>query len=203
MTKPTKWHVRSAKTQISLGIRPVWSESSLSAWRKLGSLATHGAHSEDSDQTGRMTLIRLGRCPGWSESSLGAHAVSLVLSRGGSFHAATHNARWPSTPQGVSLMWPPCQVVCWSSLPSCSISPPWYLQLSYQRFSSHCWPLGFLLAMILAAHLVTYNSNTERSFERVEGFNVPLRIRISTEISLIVLPAFFAVDHLVSFWPWY
>ena len=35
-------------------IRPVWSESSLSAWRKLGSLATHWAHSEDSDQTGRM-----------------------------------------------------------------------------------------------------------------------------------------------------
>ena len=33
--------VRPAKTQISLGMRPVWSESSLSAWRKLGSLATH------------------------------------------------------------------------------------------------------------------------------------------------------------------
>ena len=25
MTKPTKWHVRPVKTQISLGIRPVWS----------------------------------------------------------------------------------------------------------------------------------------------------------------------------------
>ena len=65
MTKPTKWHVRPAKTQISLGIRPVWSESSLSlislgirpvwsesslsAWRTLGSLATRWAHSEDSD----------------------------------------------------------------------------------------------------------------------------------------------------------
>ena len=34
-------------TQISLGIRPVWSESSLSAWRNLGSLATHWVHSED------------------------------------------------------------------------------------------------------------------------------------------------------------
>ena len=31
MTKPTKWHVRPAKTQTSLGIRPVWSESSLPA----------------------------------------------------------------------------------------------------------------------------------------------------------------------------
>ena len=46
VTKPTKWHVHPAKTQISLGIRPVWSESSLFAWRKLGSLATHWAHSE-------------------------------------------------------------------------------------------------------------------------------------------------------------
>ena len=30
-TKPKKWHVRPAKTQISLGIRPVWSESPLCA----------------------------------------------------------------------------------------------------------------------------------------------------------------------------
>ena len=46
-TKPTIWHVRPAKTQISLGIRPVWSESSLSAWRNIKSLATQWAHSED------------------------------------------------------------------------------------------------------------------------------------------------------------
>ena len=39
--KTNKWHVRQAKTQISLGIRPVWSEASLSTWRKFGSLATH------------------------------------------------------------------------------------------------------------------------------------------------------------------
>ena len=56
-TKPIKWHVRPAKTQISLRIRPVWSESSLSAWRNHGSLATHWAHSEDSDQTGRMPRL--------------------------------------------------------------------------------------------------------------------------------------------------
>ena len=47
MKKPTKCHVRPAKTQISLGIRPGWLESSLSAWRKLGSLATHLALNED------------------------------------------------------------------------------------------------------------------------------------------------------------
>ena len=40
LTKHTKWHVRPAKTQISLGIRAVWSESSLSTWRKLGPLAS-------------------------------------------------------------------------------------------------------------------------------------------------------------------
>ena len=55
--KTNKMTVRPAKTQISLGIRPVWSESSLSVWRKLESLATHWAHSEDSDQTGRMPRL--------------------------------------------------------------------------------------------------------------------------------------------------
>ena len=47
--------VRPAKTQISLGIRPVWPESSLSAWKNIGSLATHWAH--NSDQTGRMPSL--------------------------------------------------------------------------------------------------------------------------------------------------
>ena len=77
MTKPTKWHVRPAKTQISLGIRPVWSESSLSAWRMLGSLATHWAHSEDSDQTGQMPRLI------WVFA--GRTIILLVLSWGGSY----------------------------------------------------------------------------------------------------------------------
>ena len=55
--KTNKMAVRPVKIQINLGIRPVWSESSLSAWRKLGSLVTHWAHSEDSDQTGRMPRL--------------------------------------------------------------------------------------------------------------------------------------------------
>ena len=76
MTKPTKWHVRPAKTRISLGIRPVWPESSLSAWRKLGSLPTHWAHSEDSDQTGRMPRLI------WVFA--GRTVILLVLSWGGS-----------------------------------------------------------------------------------------------------------------------
>ena len=75
--KTNKWHVRPAKTQISLGIRPVLSESSLSAWRQLGSLATGWAQAN--------TLIRLGGCPGWSESSTGRTSILLVVSLGGSF----------------------------------------------------------------------------------------------------------------------
>ena len=55
--KIDKMTVRPEKTQISLGIRPVWLESSLSAWRKLGPLAAHWEHSEDSDQTGRMPRL--------------------------------------------------------------------------------------------------------------------------------------------------
>ena len=55
--KTNEMSVPPAKTQISLGIRPVWSESLLSAWRKLGSLATHLVHSEDSDQTGWMPRL--------------------------------------------------------------------------------------------------------------------------------------------------
>ena len=74
--KTYKVSVRPAKTQISLGIRPVWSESSLSAWRNLGSLATHWAHSENSDQTGRMPWLI------WVFA--GRTATLLVLTWGGS-----------------------------------------------------------------------------------------------------------------------
>ena len=57
MTKPTQWHVRPAKTQISLGIYPVRSESLLSAWRSVWTLATQWAPSKDSDQTGQMLRL--------------------------------------------------------------------------------------------------------------------------------------------------
>ena len=68
-------------------LRSAWAsaqsdQSSLSAWRKVGSIAIFWVHSEDSDQTGRMPrlIIRLGRCPGWSESSLGTrHFVGFII----------------------------------------------------------------------------------------------------------------------------
>ena len=83
VTKPTKWHVRPAKNQISLGIRPVWSESSLSAWRKHGSLATHWAHSEDSGQTGRMPMliwVFAGRTIIFSQYTENKITLSVLLS---------------------------------------------------------------------------------------------------------------------------
>ena len=57
MAKLTKWSVRPAKTQISLGICPVWSESSLSAWRNLGSLVILSVHSEDTDHHADLSLL--------------------------------------------------------------------------------------------------------------------------------------------------
>ena len=54
------WAATNDKTNKITLHPPVWSESSLSAWRILGSLATHRAHSEDSDQTVRL-LLELGK----------------------------------------------------------------------------------------------------------------------------------------------
>ena len=68
--------LRPAKTQISLGIRPVWSESSLCAqWIAKDQSFLH-ADSEDSDQTGRMPRLI------WVFA--GRTVILLVLSWGGS-----------------------------------------------------------------------------------------------------------------------
>ena len=76
MTKQTKWVCAQRR------LRSAWAsaqsdQSSLSAWRKLGSLATHWAHSEDSDQTGRMPRLI------WVFA--GCTLILLVLSYRGSF----------------------------------------------------------------------------------------------------------------------
>ena len=75
MSKPTKLPVCPAKTQISLGICPVWSASSLSAWGNLGSLATHWAHSEDIDQTAQMPRLI------WVFAWRTCHFVGFVMLR--------------------------------------------------------------------------------------------------------------------------
>ena len=76
-TKPTKWPVGPARTQISLGIHPDWSvvtvrpEETLGPWGPIECTAK--------------TLVRLGGCPGWFESLLGTLVILLVLSCTGSY----------------------------------------------------------------------------------------------------------------------
>ena len=55
--KTNKVTVRSAKTQISLGIHPVWSESSLCAWWVAKDPRFLHAGREDSEQTGQMPRL--------------------------------------------------------------------------------------------------------------------------------------------------
>ena len=85
-----------AKTQINLGICPIWSESSPSAWRKLGSLATHWAHSEDSDQTGRMPRLI------WVFA--GHTVILLVLSWGSSFRVSLETGQVRFVIYGVRFL---------------------------------------------------------------------------------------------------
>ena len=81
-TKPTKWSVCAAKTQISLVIRSAWPESLLSTWRRFF-LGTHNAHSEDSDKTGQMPKLI------WIFAGCTGH---IVLSCIGSFVVSRHAA---------------------------------------------------------------------------------------------------------------
>ena len=61
----TSWENQQNELCAQRRLRSAWASAQsdqppLSAWRKLGSLTTQWAHSEDSDQTGRMSrLIRL------------------------------------------------------------------------------------------------------------------------------------------------
>ena len=75
MTRPTNWPVRPAKTQISLGIRPVWSESSLCAEWVAKDPSFHHADSEDSDQTWQMPRLI------WVFAGRTCHFVGFVMRR--------------------------------------------------------------------------------------------------------------------------
>ena len=76
--EPTRLQLCQAETQIRLRICAVWSESSLFAWRRFGSLATRTVSCKDSGQTAQMhRLIRV--FPGRSSSSL---VASETLCRG-------------------------------------------------------------------------------------------------------------------------
>ena len=116
MSKPTKWPLRPAKTQISLATRPVWSASSLSAWRNIGSSATHRAHCEDSDQTGRTPRLI------WVFAGCTDHFVEYVyvnLSR-----LTTKPTKWPLCPAktqislGICPVWSESSLSTWRSIGS-------------------------------------------------------------------------------------
>ena len=70
--KTNKMNVRPAKIQISLGIRPVWSESSLCTQSVVKDPSFLHADSEDADQTGQMLRLI------WVFA--GCTAILLVLS---------------------------------------------------------------------------------------------------------------------------
>ena len=88
MTKPIMWlythrRLRSARASAQSH------QSSLSVWRKLGSLATHWLHNGDSDQTGRMPrLIWVFDQTRWMPRLIwvfaGCTVILLVLSWDGS-----------------------------------------------------------------------------------------------------------------------
>ena len=96
--KQTKWHVCPTKTKISKGIRPVRSEFSLSAWRKLGSLHTHWAHSRRlwsdwANAQGDLSLCWAQRSESWGGSyTLEVHQLSK-----GCLHKLGH---WPTPESG-------------------------------------------------------------------------------------------------------
>ena len=76
VTKPAKWHVCPAKTQISLGIRPVWSVFAVHM-KKAWVLSYPLSAQRDSDQTGRMPRLI------WVFA--GRTVILLVLSCRGSY----------------------------------------------------------------------------------------------------------------------
>ena len=94
LTRPTKWHVLTAKTRMPRLIRV------FTVYMKKHWVLSY-------PMSAQWRLIRLGGCPGWSESSLGcpgwsessfgAKVILLVLSQGGSFRMLfTYNAMYLS-----------------------------------------------------------------------------------------------------------
>ena len=116
VSRRTRWPVRPMKTQISLGIRPVWSESSLSAWRRFGSWVTHKALSKDSDQTEWMPMLIwvFTGCTGhfvWfccapADLSLVKWAASWQNQQNGMCDQRRHRSAWASAQSDQSLRCP-------------------------------------------------------------------------------------------------
>ena len=125
--------MRPAKTQISLGISPVWSESSLSTWRNLEPLATHWVHSEDSDQTGRMPRLI------WVFTGCTCHFVSFVMRRLiiSVFCLTIMLLSWQMFANSVDPDQTACICIFWTH---CSIVKPHISNLSHSTTKPTKWP---------------------------------------------------------------
>ena len=145
--KTNKTSVRPAKTQMSLGIRPVWSESSQCAqWVAEDPRFLH-ADSEDSDQTGRMPRLI------WAFA--GRTAMLLVLSCRGSYNK--------QNPRILSFilrqMYREVIIHEWTSKYWCTLSKPVFNQphaynhttIICTRFLCRCLPNYFNRAVELAS----------------------------------------------------
>ena len=86
--QPAMWENVPSDMCAQRSLKTVWSETLLSAWRKVVSLPIQNARSEYSDQTARMR-----GCAGWPESSLGAHVRGYVLWRCGLYVDRVMRAR--------------------------------------------------------------------------------------------------------------
>ena len=138
MTKPTKWSVRPVKTQISLGIRPVWSVFTV---RLMGSWRPMFLHvdSEDSDQTGRIWVVT-------------GHTDQFIGFAGCTDHFVGFVMRWLNYVVGMILVNTPPYKACFvEKYGKCFLN---YYQISslsislYQEcfFLSHfLWKLSFLM----------------------------------------------------------
>ena len=96
--------VHPAKTQISLGISPVWSESLLCASWVAEDPSFFRADSEDSDQTGRMPRLI------WVFT--GCTVILLVLSWGGSFLFTSWRRMLLETMQKWGYLYKHCEWFC-------------------------------------------------------------------------------------------
>ena len=87
-TKPTKWSVRPAKTQISLGIHPVWSGSCQCAqWVAEDPMFLH-ADNKASDQTGQMPRLI------WVFAGRKGHVVRFVMRWLKYEHCSSKSCMW-------------------------------------------------------------------------------------------------------------
>ena len=128
--KTNKISVQPAKTQISLGIHPIWSESLLCAQWVVKDPSLLHADSKDSDQTGRMPRLI---CV-WHT------VILLVLSCRGSCHVPKFSDRqfWANSvdPDQTALRW-----VVWSGSTLSAVEPHCYnfrIITTIFRVSGYC-----------------------------------------------------------------